>query len=36
VERRSCCPTDILFEDRFIQLTLVGWILAFMVIIYWK
>jgi decaprenyl-phosphate phosphoribosyltransferase len=36
VEKRSCCPTDILFEDRFIQLTLVGWIVAFMVIIYWK
>ena len=36
VEKRSCCPTDILYEDRFIQLTLVGWILAFMVIIYWK
>jgi len=36
VQKRTCCPTDILYEDRFIQLTLVGWVLAFMVIIYWK
>jgi decaprenyl-phosphate phosphoribosyltransferase len=36
VEKRSGAPTEVLFKDRFIQLTLIGWILAFMVIIYWR
>ena len=36
VENRSGSPTEILYKDRFIHLTLLGWILAFMFIIYWK
>ncbi len=36
VEKRSGSPTEILYKDRLIQLTLVGWIFAFMFIIYWK
>lgn len=36
VEKRSSSPTEVLYMDRFIQLTLIGWILSFMVIIYWR
>lgn len=34
VEERSGSPTRILLGDRFIQLTLLGWIVAFVVLIY--
>ena len=36
VENRTGSPTELLYKDRFIQLTLIGWILAFMFIIYWR
>jgi 4-hydroxybenzoate polyprenyltransferase len=35
-EKKSGAPTEVLYKDRFIQLTLIGWILAFMFIIYLK
>lgn len=35
VENKSGYPTRILFTDRFIQLTLVGWVLSFFFIIYY-
>ena len=34
VENRSGSPTKVLFRDRFIQLCLLGWFIAFLVIIY--
>ncbi|MEL7339921.1 MAG: prenyltransferase, partial [Bacteroidota bacterium] len=34
VEERSGSPTRILLGDRFIQLTLLGWVLTFVVLIY--
>ena len=34
VEQNSGSPSDVLVKDRFIQLTVVGWIIAFYVIIY--
>lgn len=34
VEENSGAPTEILFTDRFIQLTLCGWLIAFALLIY--
>src|SRR5690606_11435254 len=34
VERNSGSPTKILYTDRFLQITLIGWILMFYIIIY--
>ena len=35
VEKKSASPTKILIKDRFIQLTLLAWILTFYYLIYW-
>jgi hypothetical protein len=34
VEQKSGSPTSVLFKDRFILLTLAGWIISFYVLIY--
>ena len=34
VAGKSGSPTKVLFKDRFVQLCLIGWILAFILIIY--
>ena len=36
VENQGGAPTRILYKDHFIQLTLASWIVAFIVIIYWR
>jgi hypothetical protein len=35
VENKSGSPTKILYTDRFLQITLLGWVLAFFIIIYY-
>ena len=34
VEEKSASPTKLLFEDRFLQITILGWLLSFIIIIY--
>ena len=34
VDEKSGSPTDILFKDRFIQLSILGWILTFAYFLY--
>jgi hypothetical protein len=35
VEENSGSPTKLLLKDRFLQLVIVGWILAFYVVVKW-
>jgi len=34
VENKSGSPTRVLYADRFIHITLIGWIISFFLIIY--
>ena len=34
VDKKSGSPTDVLLRDRFIQLTIAGWVLTLSVLIY--
>ena len=34
VEKQNCNPTDILLRDRFLQITVAGWLLTFALILY--
>ena len=36
VENKSGSPTDLMFKDRFLQITISGWVLFFAIIIYYK
>ena len=34
VEKKSGSPTDIVYKDRFLQITLIAWILSFLFFVY--